>query len=330
MKNRILNYCAISACMLSLMKVDAQQIEQFTLVRENAAALNPAMVGAKGFLAGTATFRRQYININQSPYTAFVQMEGQVEDKNVGIGASFIHDNTGPVGKTGVTLSAAYQIRFNKYELLQEENVHYNTEDRHMLCVGLSFSLMQYRLNATLLHPEMQGDPELYTSHAYKLLPDMSLGVWYQWGRKFYAGISVPQIIGLKVNYIGKDGTSGIKLVQHLNFMLGGKINIKPEKFSIDPVAALRWENNAPPQGDIGLRFTFLDAIWIGANYRSLNAVIFDLGLELKGVVRLCYAYDLELSKYRNDIGGTHEACVQFRFNRQGLSDRKWLGGGYK
>ncbi|MFN8308664.1 MAG: PorP/SprF family type IX secretion system membrane protein [Chitinophagales bacterium] len=313
--------------MLAGIGAKGQQIEQFTLVRENAVALNPAMVGAKGFLAGTATFRRQYVNLNQSPYTAFVQMEGQVEDKNVGVGGAFIHDNTGPVGKTGVTLSAAYQIRFNKYELLQEDNVHYNDENRHMLCIGLSFSLMQYRLNATLLHPEMQYDPELYSSHAYKLLPDVSLGVWYQWKRNFYAGISVPQIIGLKVNYIGKDGTSGIKLVQHLNFMVGGKINIKEHKFSIDPVGALRWENNAPPQADLGLRLTFLDALWIGANYRTKSAMIFDAGVELKGLVRICYAYDLELTKYRNDIGGTHEVCLGFRFNKENLSDRKWLAG---
>ena len=307
--------------------VFAQQIEQFTLVRENAVALNPAMVGAKGFLAGTVTYRKQYTNLNQSPYTTFVQMEGQVEDKNIGLGASFIHDQTGPTGKTGVTLAAAYQIRFNKHELLSEDNVHFNNENRHMLCIGLSVSLMQHRLNATLLHPEMQNDPELYTSHAYSLLPDASFGIYYQWKQHLYASLSVPQLVGININYKGRDGESNIKKVQHLNFMIGGKINIKEHKFSIDPVGAIRWVNNAPPQGDIGLRLTFLDALWIGAGYRTMHAAIFDAGIELKSTIRLCYAYDLEVTPYRQDIGGTHEITLAFRFNKDNLRDKKWLAG---
>jgi type IX secretion system PorP/SprF family membrane protein len=257
-------------------------------------------------------------------------MQGQVADKNVGIGASFIQDQTGPTGITGMTVSAAYQLKLgNSYDYVNEENIHYNTESRHMITFGLSVGLMQYRLNGSMLHPDQAGDPDLYTSNGYKLTPDISLGAYYQWKHHLYAGASLMQAMGLEVGYNARDGISYIKRAQHLNFLLGGKIEIVKHKFSLDPAGAFRWVKNAPPQGDIGLRLTFLDAIWVGGTYRSLNTAIMDIGIEIKGLVRLSYAYDYNFSHYHGDIGATHEVSIGFRFNRDAaeLKDRKILAG---
>ena len=314
----------LTALLLWAMGASAQQIEQFSLFRENAVALNPAMVGTKGFLAGTATFRKQFANITDAPYTAYLMMEGQVTDKNFGIGGSFIHDQTGPTGKTGITLAASYQIKLGKRP---DFSVHYNTASTHMLTIGLSVSMMQYRLNGSALHPEMGGDPELYTSRAYKLLPDVAFGVYYQWKQHLYAGVSVPQVLGLPENYIARDGVSSIKTVQHLNILLGGKIDIVKRKFSIDPAGTFRWVKGAPPQGDIGLRLTFLESLWVGGSYRSSQYVVMEAGIEIKGLVKLCYAYDYDLSTYRHDVGPTQEFTLGFRFNRVNPKNTKFFAG---
>lgn len=319
---------ALSALLACGIGAQAQQIEEFSLIRENAVALNPAMVGAKGFLAGTLSFRKQFSEIRDAPMTAYLMMEGQVADKNFGVGASLIYDQTGPTGKTGLTVAASYQLNLDKkYHQLNEENVHYNTESRHMITFGLSVSLMQFRLNGSALHPEQGGDPELYSSRSYKMMPDAAFGIYYQWRNHLYAGISVPQIMGLNVNYTGRDGNSAIKTQQHLNFLLGGKIEVVKHKFSIDPVGALRWVKGAPIQGDIGTRLTFLDGLWVGATYRTSQYMVMDAGIEIKGLVRLCYAYDFNLSKYRADIGATHEATLAFKFNRVSVRDVKFLSG---
>jgi type IX secretion system PorP/SprF family membrane protein len=323
---------ALIASVLAMagLSVSAQQIEEFSLFRENAVALNPAMVGSKGFLAGDLAFRKQFSQLTDAPYTAYLNMQGQVADKNFGIGGSFIHDQTGPTGKTGGTIAASYQLKLGKsYDYVNEENVHYNNENRHMICFGLSVSLMQYRLNGSALHPDQQGDPGLYTSNAYKLTPDVAFGVYYQWLNHLYAGVSVPQIMGLNVNYVGRDGNGSIKTVQHLNFLVGGRIQIVKHKFSIDPAAAFRWVQHAPPQGDIGVRLTFFDGLWVGGTYRSLNTVILDAGVEIKGFLRLAYAYDYNFSPYHGEIGATHEFSVGFRFNRDkdALKDTKFLAG---
>ncbi len=308
----------------------AQQVEEFSLLRENGIALNPAMVGSRGFLSVLGTFRKQFTNIDRSPYTAYLSMEGQLEEKNVGIGGSFIYDQTGPTGRTGGTISAAYQFNLGKRRDLLSiatEHEHYNTEQTHMLCVGISVSVFQYRLNGSELHPETTGDPTLYTNNSFKVFPDASFGIYYQWRDKLYAGLSVPQLVGLNLDYQGKDGLTKIKRIQHLNFLIGGRIPIVEDKFSIDPVGALRWVNNAPPQGDIGLRFTFLRSFWVGVNYRSLSSAIFDAGFEIKNRYRLCYAYDLQANKYRKDIGSTHEVLFSVRFRNKTVREDRWLSG---
>ena len=308
----------------------AQQIEEFSLFRENAVALNPAMVGAKGYLAGGFAFRKQFSEITDAPYTGYLNMEGQLADKNVGLGGSMIFDRTGPTGRVGGTVSAAYQVKLgNAYDLLNEEHIHYNTESRHMITFGLSLSVMQFRLNGNALHPEMTGDPGLYTNTATKFTPDLAFGIYYQWKQHLYAGISVPQIMGLNVTYNGNFGTASIKTVQHLNFLIGGKIVVRKHKFSIDPAGAFRWVHNAPPQSDIGLRFTFYDAIWVGATYRTASTTILDVGIEMKGLVRVSYAYDYNFSPFHGEIGSTHELSIGFRFNhdKDELRDRKFLAG---
>lgn len=329
---RVLKTVTSIACISSLMviggKVNAQQIEEFSLVRENAVALNPAMVGIKGFLAGEATFRKQFTQLNGAPYTAYLMMEGQVADKNVGIGGSVIQDQTGPTGKTGVTLSASYQLKLGKkYNTSSTPSGHYNTEADHMITFGLSFSLMQYRLNGSELLPNQQGDPQLFTSNAYKLTPDVAFGVYYQWMNHLYAGVSVPQVMGVNVNYTGRDGVSAIKTVQHLNFLIGGKIEIVKHIFSIDPVAGFRWVDKSPFQGDAGARLTFMDGLWVGALYRSANTVVLEAGLEIKGTVKLSYGYDYHFSSYSMDIGPTHELTLGFRFNHVSPKHTKFFAG---
>jgi type IX secretion system PorP/SprF family membrane protein len=176
LNHRSIKIAASLVCVLLFAgHMSAQQIEEFSLVRENAVALNPAMVGIRGFLAGEATFRKQFTQLNGAPYTAYLMMEGQVADKNFGIGASLIQDQTGPTGKTGLTVAASYQLKLGKqYKYAASSVGHYNTESDHMITFGLSVSLMQFRLNGSELQPNQPGDPQLYTSNAYKLTPDVA------------------------------------------------------------------------------------------------------------------------------------------------------------
>lgn len=299
----------------------AQQVEDFSLIRENAFILNPAIAGTNGYLHGTATFRKQFLKIDQSPYTAMLALDGEIKDKNIGIGGYVIQDQTGPTGKTSVTVSAAYHI-----PLQSKYGRHYTNGDvDHSLSIGVSLSFVQYRLDGSKLLYNDAGDPGLYSTNGYKFWPDASIGVYYRWKENLFVGASVPQLMGLNVNYRADDGTAKIKKLQHVNFVAGGKIQWARGNFSIDPIVAFHWVKGAPPQGEVGLRFVIYKVFFIGSNYRSLSQQIFEAGFNVKDIVLLSYAYDLNFSKYRTDLGSTHEISLSFKLTRPG---RVWRGAG--
>ena len=303
--------CLMAAFVLG---ANAQQVEEFSLVRENAFVLNPAMAGMTSWIHGTATFRKQFTKLDQSPYTAMLAMDGQIFGKNIGIGGYFIQDQTGPTGKSGVTVAAAYNLPiFGKHEARAS-----NGKSKHVLSIGLAVSAVQYRLRGDQLDVNDPNDPGLYTTKGNKIFPDLSVGVYYRYKKNFYVGVSSPQLMGLNVNYRGNDGFAKIRKVQHLNVLIGGSIEFAKGKFSLDPVAAFRWVKNAPPQGDIGLRFNMLHRIFfIGANYRSINYAVVEAGFRWKEVFSLAYAYQHNVSNYTRDIGGTHEISISFDIVRK-------------
>lgn len=319
LKKLVYTAIMIVACVVNL---NAQQVEEFALIRENAFVLNPALAGTQGWVHGMATFRKQFTKLDKSPYTALVGLDGQIFGKNVGIGGYLIQDQTGPTGKSGVTVAAAYNLPiFKKYEARAS-----NGKAKHVLSIGLAISAVQYRLRGDQLDVNDPNDPGLYTSKGNKIFPDLSVGVYYKYKQNFYIGVSSPQLMGLNINYRGNDGLAEIRKVQHLNVLLGGKIEWMKGKFSIDPVAAFRWVKNAPPQGDIGLRFNMYKIFWVGANYRTINYAIVEAGFRVKEIFTLAYAYQMNISKYRRDIGGTHEISIGFDINRKkGVSVGKQL-----
>ena len=305
---KVINRIAICLFVLASLAASGQQVEEFSLLRENAFILNPALAGIQGYLHGVATFRKQFTRIDQSPYTAVLAMDGEIKEKRLGLGGYLVHDVTGPTGKTSGTFSVAYNLPiFKKYDARFSSG-----RSNHVLSIGASISVVQYRLQANKLLLDNPGDPELYTSKGSRIFPDASFGVYYKWKEQLYVGVSVPQIMGLNIDYRGTDGYAVIKTVQHLNFLIGGRYEWARGNFSVDPVASLRWVNGAPPQGDIGLRFNMYRIFWAGMNYRSINYLIFEAGFNVKDIFRIAYAYDLNFSKYRRDIGSTHEISASF------------------
>ncbi|MCS6935096.1 MAG: type IX secretion system membrane protein PorP/SprF, partial [Chitinophagales bacterium] len=300
---------------------DAQQVEEFSLVRENAFLLNPALAGMEGWIHGVGAFRRQFTRLEEAPYTAAFAMDGRITNKRLGLGGYLLHDQTGPTGKSGVTFACAYH-----FHLWKIRGARYtNRQSDHVISVGLALGAVQYRLRGDKLQLNNPGDPGLAQATATQIFPDASAGIYYRYKQNFYIGISSPQILGLNVNFRSALGAAEIRRVQHLNVLVGGKIAWYRGNFSIDPVAAFRWAKGAPPQGDIGLRWVVYRVFWIGANYRSMQQMIFEGGFNAKDNFRISYAYDFNFSPYRQRIGATHEIALSFTVNK---SSRIYRGVG--
>lgn len=308
-------YALILICALSATGLQGygQQVEEFNLIRESAIALNPALTGASGFINVNAAFRRQFMSINQSPYTAYLNYNMQFERKNVGLGASAIYDATGPTGKAGATIALAYQFNLDK-----RSRTAFNDENSHMLTLGISASVLQYRLDGTKLIANDINDPELTFKSATRVYPDASFGIYYQYKQYLNVNISVPQIMGLDLNYKKPDGTASFRRRPHLYGMIQGRLDMAPGRFAVDPVFAMRWVYGAPWQIVTGARMVIYNTAWVGFNYRTKNAVQLEGGFNIKQWVRLAYVYDFILEDYRASIGQTHEIALQIFLDKKG------------
>ena len=75
---------------------------------------------------------------------------------------------------------------------------------------------------------------------------------------------------------------------------------------------------NAPLQYDVNANFLIKEKIWIGASYRSGDAVSGILGIQVSPQFIVSYSYDYTLSKIQKYTTGSHEFALGYVFMYKG------------
>ena len=107
--------------LLISVSLSAQQIPDFSLFRENAFVYNPAVAGTDQASIINLSVRKQWTNINESPFTAIASYHTSIESKNIGVGAVIFNDFIGPTSFTGFTArcAAALVVAGRGYEIVE-------------------------------------------------------------------------------------------------------------------------------------------------------------------------------------------------------------------
>mgnify|MGYP003380329886 FL=1 len=61
---------------------------------------------------------------------------------------------------------------------------------------------------------------------------------------------------------------------------------------------------------DLNLNVLFKDRFWLGAGYRTGDAVVGMVEFQINRMFRAGYAYDMNTSKLRHYNGGSHEVML--------------------
>jgi type IX secretion system PorP/SprF family membrane protein len=72
--------------------------------------------------------------------------------------------------------------------------------------------------------------------------------------------------------------------------------------------------NPVPVQIDLGARVFYKNKIWVGATYRTKDAIAAMLGYTHKENLTFGYSYDITTSNLKNYNNGTHELIIALRF----------------
>ena len=171
--------------------LQAQQMPHYTQYMFNDFVINPAIAGVYDYFQIRTNHRFQWVGLMDPPMTNSIGFYGPHSSLPMGYGGYIYNDVTGPTSRTGVTGSYAYNLAV--------------TGDIR-LSMGLSASIMQYRIDGTQLNPADVSDPAILSLVSTSYMPDAGLGL-YLYSDKFYVGLSVAQLLNNSIKiFDNKDG----------------------------------------------------------------------------------------------------------------------------
>ncbi|TKG96296.1 type IX secretion system membrane protein PorP/SprF [Puteibacter caeruleilacunae] len=276
-----------------------QQEPMYSQYSNSMLTVNPAYAGARGMLNLTTIRRDQWISLDGAPQTQAISIHSPFRHFSMGLGASFLTDNIGPIKQIGVYFDYSYKIDF--------------TEGR-TLSFGLKGGFNKYELNLTELKTTDPNDPVFSFNINTNILPNFGVGALYHTNR-FYAGLAIPELLKNVINKAESTTTETLSKEEiHMYVMAGNVFDINPI-MKLKPYFMARLAMNAPVSFDLSTQVIFYDTFWVGAMYRFGDALGALMQVKITDQITLGYAYDFtttDLSRYNN---GTHEILLSFDFD---------------
>ncbi len=293
----------------------AQQTPLFTQYRENFSIINPAALSANYLLSEQnldfgASLRTQWTNLDDSPRTQTIKGNYIFENRGVSIssGGFLINDQTGPTSFTGL---------YGKIGGVLSDDPYWGG-----IAMGISIGVQQFRIDASELVLREQGD-FLGQQDQSKIAPDVGFGFYYYkrfekgWFRDdlVYAGLSVPQILGLNIAFDEEGSNFDIRRTQHINLVAGYYKILENGKF-IEPSVWLRYVADAPVSVDFNFRYQVNNSIYFGLGGSLARTLHFETGFVIGQQLRIGYGFDFPFNTVGPIGRSTHEINLNFALER--------------
>jgi len=282
--------------------VFSQQIAQFSQYMFNDFVFNPAIAGSNGFLNGTSSFRKQWIGFDNAPVTFSLSIHSPTKAGNHGIGGYIFVDKLGLLKRQGINLSYSY---------------HVDVDESNRLFFGVSGIFTQSKIDGTDLIIIEQNDNAINTNaNMVTLTPDLNFGLYFK-GTNYYIGLATSQLLQSKVNIspLPEEQRLMLKLYRHYFGMAGYKYEVN-EDIDIEPSILFKAAKGSPYQLDISSKFVYQKKYWAGLSYRTYDALVVLLGLEIFDKWNFGYSYDIITSGIRHYSSGSHEFVLGYKMDK--------------
>jgi type IX secretion system PorP/SprF family membrane protein len=309
-------------------QVFAQQRPQYTQYIFNNYLLNPALSGIENYTDFKAGFRKQWAGIDGGPQTTFaaahwslgqdylwknpLSMPEKGDDPmsdnymqnytsspaHSGVGAIVVLDKAGPLTRLDASLTYAYHLQLG---------------GTLNLSVGVAAGITRFGINVADLTLEDPADPALRNTIVSQYKPDLALGLWL-YGARFFAGLSVQQILPQKLAFTTDAAYNLGKEVPHAFATLGYKFSID-ETISAIPSIMVKYVRPTSPSIDANLKLNFKDKFWLGGSYRYNDSYSALAGFNISRLFNITYSYDLSTSELGKISNGSHEIVLGIQLN---------------
>lgn len=278
----------------------SQQIVMFNHYFYKPMSYNPAYTGSSDAPNLMLINHTQWTGFKGRPQYNILTFDGNLINKNTGLGISIISDKKGVNSRIGGNISYSYKLKI-------KEKIH--------LLLGISLGAINQSIDFSKATIENYNDPSLFSNSQSKTTFDANAGLAFIY-KTFEFGFSAPQIANNKINYISNNDTRTF-YTQSRHYLSSIKYKFlasKEKEISITPQALVRYVPNAPIQYDANVNLDWQNKIWVGATYKKDYAIGLNLGVVLYKKLTIGYSYDYILGSLNKYGGLSHEILLNFTF----------------
>lgn len=277
----------------------AQQELMVSQYMFNGLLLNPAYAGTHPYWSATALHRSQWTNFDGAPTGQVVGIDGPVANDRLGVGLLISNDRIGVTQQLEASVNIAYHLPLGSGDL----------------SFGLRAGASSYSATLSDITVWDEND-DVYNQGDIQgqFIPKFGFGVYYHTER-FFAGFSVPTLYSLDDAIILDNSVTSNYFTQHYYVNAGGVIEAGTN-VAIKPSMLLKIEPAAPVQLDFNCNVLLYRRLWLGAGYRTGDALIGMIEYNITPQLRLGYAYDHTLTDINTYSNGSHEVMLGFDFGQ--------------
>jgi type IX secretion system PorP/SprF family membrane protein len=258
----------------------------------NGLAINPAYAGSHDMLSVSLSHRNQWIGFEGAPVYNILGIHTPFKNTKTGLGLLVMNESIGLRKYTGIYVNYAYRLALG----------------RGKLALGLKAGLATGKFE-----PIDLGDDIVFSenSNSY-LLPNFGIGVYY-YSKKFYAGLSVPLLLGYRTTETGVVTAYHDFNKYEYYFTAGVNIDIAPN-WQIQPSGLVECDKAGGIIADGGLGLLYRDALRVGASYRSKQAIVMLIDCKINFQLKVGFAYDYGISELNSYNRSSFEIVLEYNF----------------
>lgn len=290
--------------------LSAQQLPFLALQKANWNILNPAALTdayelEESLYSINASYRKQWLNLDDAPETFLINSQFMLEDYNILTGGHIIHDRTGQLSYTGLYGNFAYQLAFDH-------------RSEQLLIIGLNIGLLQFRANWADIAFDQVEQVNLANEQIMRM--DVGLGAYYYHRDQFFIGVSVPQSLGVDGRFQSSPSTFNLRRIPHAYLIMGAYLDTDLMG-KLAPSLWLKYANGAPFSFDLNVRSYLSKYFWLGLGGGLSQSIRSEIGFSLaenvglyEGKLQFGLSVGIPLAAYRNAFGNSIELTTIYNW----------------
>lgn len=291
---KILNHILVVSLLCIASNTIGQQTRLSNLYTHNKYSFNPAYAGLGGCTEVYFSHMNQWTKLEGAPLTNFLSANTRV-GKSLGLGANVLLDQIGMYQNMSASGSIAYGFNFAKF---------------HTIRLGLSAGYFQTRLDPTGAVAFDNADVIVNGGIQSSSALSTDAGILYKF-KRFQISFASQQLFETRSNF-NYSQLDGYGLKRHFTgftsyeFLLNKRLSLTPS------VLYKSVSNNH--QLDFNADLNYNDFISGGLGYRMDVGLIGRIGVNIRKLFFIGYAYVVPMQNIASYSGGSHEIALGLKF----------------